>query len=216
MSNKKIIYGLIGVTILLMGILVYGISKRGDTTDPNLSQYLKEEKQIMDDMMKEMEEIPQTGDPAINFLYGMIPHHNAAIKMAEALLQYGGNDETIKKIAEDVIKVQAEENKQMEALILELEKNPQLNKEQEEAYLKEYNGMFHGSMSTHGEMSGKGVKTKSVDSGFAEGMISHHEMAIEMSESILKYTDNEVIQEMAKKIIEVQKEEIEVMKALIK
>lgn len=63
---------------------------------------------------------PLTGDADIDFVNGMIGHHQGAIDMAKVVLQYG-KDEEIKKLAEGIIKAQEGEIEQMKAW---LEKHP--------------------------------------------------------------------------------------------
>jgi uncharacterized protein (DUF305 family) len=46
-----------------------------------------------------------TGDADVDFIKGMIPHHQGAIDMAKVVLQYGKNADT-KKLAEAIIKAQ--------------------------------------------------------------------------------------------------------------
>ena len=50
---------------------------------------------------------------------------------------------------------------------------------------------------------------------FAEGMIMHHQMAVDMARDILEYTDYEEIRTMAQNIIDVQEKEIAQMEKIL-
>ncbi|MGZ2375185.1 uncharacterized protein (DUF305 family) [Sinorhizobium medicae] len=62
-------------------------------------------------MHKDMD-IVFSGNTDVDFVRGMIAHHQGAIDMARVELQHG-KDETIRKLAEDIIAAQESEIKMM-------------------------------------------------------------------------------------------------------
>ena len=60
-------------------------------------------------------------DPDVAFVRSMIPHHQAAIEMARAVLQYG-KDESVKKWADQIIEAQKAE---IAAMQVWLKQHPQ-------------------------------------------------------------------------------------------
>lgn len=62
----------------------------------------------MDKMMRDMHAPGYTGNPDVDFLAMMIPHHEGAVEMAR-LLQIHGRDPLTRKLAEEIIASQVVE-----------------------------------------------------------------------------------------------------------
>jgi uncharacterized protein (DUF305 family) len=62
-----------------------------------------------------------TGDPDIDFLAMMIPHHEGAVDMARLVLQHG-DDPVTRKLAEDIIASQRVEIEGMQRRLADLKR----------------------------------------------------------------------------------------------
>jgi len=79
--------------------------------------------QALDNAMAQMHKammVPYTGNPDIDFLRGMVPHHQGAIDMAKIVLKYG-KDAQVKRLARDIIRAQELEIKWMNRMAAQLE-----------------------------------------------------------------------------------------------
>lgn len=171
--------------------------------------YLDEQDAIMDKMMEEMDNVEDTGSADLDFLKGMIPHHQSAVEMSESYLKHADKNGEFTELAENIIETQNQEIDQMNAMIKRLEKangaDDDMETDQEEAYLEKYDAMMdkHHSHAVS--------KTDDLDAAFAQGMSMHHQMAVDMAEIILKYTQDQELTDFANSIITLQKQEIREM-----
>jgi Domain of unknown function (DUF305) len=92
---------LIGLAaMLLLGARVFAL-------DGAESAFLKENQLAMSRMMAAMT-IKPSGDVDRDFVSAMIPHHQGAIEMAQALLRHGRNEQ-LRRIAQEIIVDQTQE-----------------------------------------------------------------------------------------------------------
>lgn len=71
--------------------------------DPSTKAYAEANERMHRDMA-----VALTGDADLDFIQGMIPHHQGAVDMARIVLEYG-TDPQVRELAEAVIETQAEE-----------------------------------------------------------------------------------------------------------
>ncbi len=95
---------------------------------PEFIKFMNEMNVGMEKMMKDMHASGYTGDPDIDFLTMMIPHHEGAIEMARLVLIYG-TDPLVRKIAEDIIATQRTEIEAMKQRVKILKAGHELEPE---------------------------------------------------------------------------------------
>lgn len=203
MKIKKTLIVLVAYALLASSLSVHA------ALDPDESKYIDNYNSIMQVMQKEMTNAPKTGDPSLDFLYEMIPHHEAAVSMSENLLDYGTNPE-VKNLAAAIIKEQLLGIQQMKALLDKLKDNPQVDKKKESEYLKGYEKAYKEMMDEMDEVK----PTGNIDLDYLEAMIPHHEAGIAMASNILKYTNNQELQKIANQIIASQSKQVKQMEKL--
>lgn len=85
----------------------------GASQTTSLPAHVRENTDVMNKMHTAMSSDASNADPDEAFTRAMIPHHQAAIEMARIVLKHG-KDEQAKKLANDVIREQTREIRDME------------------------------------------------------------------------------------------------------
>lgn len=131
------------------------------------------------------------GDQA--FLSMMIAHHQGAVQMAQAVLPQA-KDVAVKKWAQNIIKDQNAEIKQMQS------------------WLKPMGGINTksqaGMMSEMKDMMKMMQKDKDLQKSFIVHMVPHHASAIDMANQALQYSKDERVIKLSRDIITAQASEI--------
>lgn len=158
------------------------------------------------------------------FIDQMIPHHAAAVAMAEVALVHAEHDE-IMQLSEDIISSQSAEiaqmgewrgqwypgasavpmdqmMAQMQQLIEEVPDIPAMSA-----------AVMHMTMDPAAEIATLCLAPPPFDLAFIEGMIPHHESAIAMATVALEQAEHPELQELAEAIIDAQRREIDQMLA---
>jgi uncharacterized protein (DUF305 family) len=136
----------------------------------------------------------------IMFAEMMIPHHQQAIEMSDLALKNSTNPEVL-ALAQEIKDAQTPEIEQMKSW---------------GASSVAHMGHIMDGMLSDEEMSELTAATgSSFDKLFLEGMIKHHQGAIDMAEMVIDSKNSEVAA-LAKAIIEAQRKEIELMRTLLK
>lgn len=174
-----------------------------DATMP-MAAHTNEYMQSMSTMHDAMMTAATKANADVAFVDGMIPHHQGAIEMAKTQLKYG-KDATMRKLAQDIIDAQQTEIEFMQNwLTTATDKDAtDANSEHAKAYLAD--------MSMHDAMMA-GVHHEDADIAFAQGMIPHHQGAIQMAKIQLQYGQDDQIKNLAQGIIDAQDPEIMLMK----
>jgi len=134
----------------------------------------------------------------------MIPHHSQAVTMSELALANTTNPEIL-SLATAIRDAQAPEIKQMQSWL------DASNYTESHAHHMEMSGMLTDEEIA--ELSS--AKGETFDRLFLEGMIAHHEGAIEMI-SMIKNSTNSEVKKLYADILTSQSADIETMKALLK
>ena len=129
-----------------------------------------------------------------DFILNMIPHHQEAIDTSE-IVAAQTSDPELKKFAQDVIQVQTSEVAQMEQWL-------------KDWFQEEYTGNSNYQLMM-GDLTQ--FQGKELERAYVEGMIAHHQGAIDMAKQVLTLNPRPEVQQMAEAIVTVQQTEVETL-----
>jgi uncharacterized protein (DUF305 family) len=157
---------------------------------------------------------PPAGDfnqADVTFVQGMIPHHQQAIDMSDMILAKEGVHPEVTTLAEQIKGAQQPEIDTMNRWLSAWGRDMDAGVED--------GGGHHGGEG--GIMTEEQMRQLDVANGrdgqrlFLEGMIRHHQGAIQMAEAEIEDGNNEEATNLAKQIAETQQQEIETMQELL-
>lgn len=173
--------------------------------------YLRNYRAILQEMKTAMGDVPRVGEPEIDYLQQMILHHSGGMRLAENAISYSSS-ESVKQMARRMIDHQRQEAAELGRMMRSLRNVMPMNKAQEAAYMNDFLQFLDAMMSAMEDAR----PTGSVDKDFLQAMIAHHDGGINMSRTILRYTNNNAIKQTAQSIMRRQDGERQEMVSLIR
>lgn len=210
MNSKAIVLGAIGIAVL--GIVAYkalpsmdmgsmGGMDHATMDGSNVAPSTKAFDGAMTTMMQGMMAAP-TGKPDLDFMQGMIPHHQGAIEMSKVVLQFG-KDTEVKALAQNVIKAQEGEIAFMKTWLEKTDKSKLVDApEAAKANADTMSVMMKNMTMTYSD---------DADVDYIKSMIPHHQGAIDAAKVALRYAKDPDVLKLAGDVVKVQEGEISFM-----
>lgn len=164
--------------------------------------------QMMNDMMTYMHTLPQAPSMEADFVAQMVPHHLAAIQMAEYQIAHGKDFELI-QLAKSIRAQQKFEIAEMELMAAGLSNTLE---KPTAAYTLAMSQTMETMMAA---MPAPHATATNTDAAFAQIMLPHHQAAIDMGIALLRFNPNRMFAILAQKIIAEQLAEVALMKAYL-
>ena len=154
-----------------------------------------------DYIVTEDRRVPFIAANDIEFIDGMVPHHEGALMMAQMVLMHGSRAE-VKALAKTMSEVQAAEIQRLKSIRVELTGSDDVPGFEDPHMALEMREM-------------EGALGEELDRLFLEHMIPHHAGAIHMAHSALANLKRPDLASMAREMIEDQSEEIGTLRTML-
>lgn len=187
--------------IVILALVVFSTSCNDDDSVPSINKdFMNEMEAARVKMMEDMNAVPMTMDPDVDFAEMMLPHHQGAIDMANIVLEYGEHEDLL-MLAEQTIAGNEASQARLNAF---LEAHGAPVPQEGTGFMEE----MDMAMMIMDEVMEAMHYTSDPDYDFGEMMIHHHQSAIDMSKIELKYGVDEMARMEAQMIIDEQQTEI--------
>lgn len=137
------------------------------------------------------------GDPDVDFVRQMIPHHQGAVDMARIQLRYG-RDASVKKLNAWIIQAQEREIGMMKTWLMRRDNG--LSSQTARDYYGDAMRTMHAQMNIR--YSGD------ADVDYVRGMIAHHQGAVDMASILMREGSDPELKELASDVFNSQTQEI--------
>ncbi|MBB6613045.1 DUF305 domain-containing protein [Pontibacter sp. Tf4] len=161
---------------------------------------------LMHQNMQQMQDMTgkMTGDPDYDFALLMEVHHKGAVEMAEEELA-NGTDSQMKEMAQKTVDQQSKEMNELQAFI-----NQHKPTSGDTATTMK---MVHAMQNMMGEMHQDDRSARNTDQSFAQMMIQHHQMGLDMTKAYLSMGKDQQLKQEAQKTMDQQSKEIKELEA---
>ncbi|WP_295626784.1 DUF305 domain-containing protein [uncultured Corynebacterium sp.] len=166
--------------------------------------------------MPAVDEAGPHNDADVEFNHMMMAHHQQAMTMA-GLIEGRTDNPDIVDLGARIAETQGREIEEMSSRLSAWGEDPTAPS----AHGAHGGGQGDGSAHMDGMLTDEQMRALAEAEGpefdrlFLEGMIEHHEGAVDMAESIIRDGENEATRELAEGMVDSQQKEIEEMRALL-
>ena len=173
-----------------------------------VNRYLTREQELSTNLSKELKRMEASGNGSLDYVKAMVSLNEATTLLSESYKTFGGNDETFKLLSQQTEKKLQTENETMKELMDKYAREEHKNEDMENAYLTDFDALV-----AEFEKAGT-MDSSSLEHAFSQALIQYDQLAVNLSTSILEYTDYNEIITMAQKTINDRKPQIEELKKL--
>lgn len=173
-------------------------------------RYYARYREILSTMTLAMTTTLETDSVSHNFIVQMIPHHQAAVEMAQNLLQYT-TCLPLQELADRIIVEQTQGIETMQDAL------PDCGRPQNtETELARYAARYRRIAETMFARMGAACESANLNVGFLRQMLPHHEGAVEMARNALRLPVCEALRPTLCSIIDTQSRQIREMRVLLR